>query len=376
MAINLSPTSVSRKYFSASDTITNFTRLFKLILLVALVARSPFLFSQNTLDNLGLPATAPAAAAYSLRQLSTSYTGPAIQVRRSSDNATQNIGFNGAGDLDVAALTAFVGSADGFVSVWYDQSGFGRNATQATSGQQPRIVLAGVVEFQNNKPTLVFSGGQNLLSTLTAAQATTGGNITTTSAVFRNATQNSSLFSSGDGGGNRYNIHAPWGDGNTYFDIGNIGSGGRISGSVQWNSTYSIGSFQRNGSQGNVWRNSVNVISANTFSTNVTSTSGMWIGSFNGSSFFITGSVGEIIAFPSALSTADRTILECNQSSYYTISFAAPQGIELVASGTAAASACNFVEEDVVWRLVDLVNNAASGNNLIKIQGGNNWNGG
>jgi hypothetical protein len=48
------------------------------------------------------------AVAYSLRQLRTAYTGAAIRVRRSSDNAEQDIGFVG-GDLDTQSLLDFVG---------------------------------------------------------------------------------------------------------------------------------------------------------------------------------------------------------------------------------------------------------------------------
>lgn len=49
-----------------------------------------------------------AAAAYSLRRLSSSYGGPAIRVRRSLDNAEQDIGFQGK-DLDEPSLMNFVG---------------------------------------------------------------------------------------------------------------------------------------------------------------------------------------------------------------------------------------------------------------------------
>ena len=47
---------------------------------------------------VGLLDTYPnAAAAYSVRKLRTAYTGSAIRVRRSSDNAEQNIGFTALG---------------------------------------------------------------------------------------------------------------------------------------------------------------------------------------------------------------------------------------------------------------------------------------
>ena len=62
-------------------------------------------------------------AAYSVRKLSSSYTGDAIRVRRSSDNSEQDIGFDVNGDLDTSALTTFVGANNGYVVKWYDQSG-------------------------------------------------------------------------------------------------------------------------------------------------------------------------------------------------------------------------------------------------------------
>lgn len=51
-----------------------------------------------------------AAAAYSLRKIRTAYTGSAIEVRRSSNGDTLNIGFNSNGDLDTTTLTTFVGT--------------------------------------------------------------------------------------------------------------------------------------------------------------------------------------------------------------------------------------------------------------------------
>jgi len=58
---------------------------------------------------------------------------------------------------------ALVGG-DGLVATWYDQSGNGRNATQATAGSQPRIVNAGVVESLGGRPAVVWSGAQVLIN--------------------------------------------------------------------------------------------------------------------------------------------------------------------------------------------------------------------
>lgn len=93
-----------------------------------------------------------ATAAYSLRKLNTSYTGYAIRVRRSSDNASQDIGFVN-GNLDTTSISSFVGANDGFVSIWYDQSGNGYNLLQATSTNQFRIVLSGTIDTLNGKPS-------------------------------------------------------------------------------------------------------------------------------------------------------------------------------------------------------------------------------
>jgi hypothetical protein len=108
-----------------------------------------------------------AAVAYSLRRLRADYTGSAIRVRRSSDNAEQDIGFV-SNVLDTASLLTFVGAGDGFVTTWYDQSGLGLNATQTVAGVQPFIVLAGVLQTKNTKPSIRFvdNSGAEILDRL------------------------------------------------------------------------------------------------------------------------------------------------------------------------------------------------------------------
>jgi hypothetical protein len=105
-----------------------------------------------------------AAAAWSLRKLSASYAGMAVNVRRSTDNATQDIGFVG-NDFDLASFNAFIGGGSGFVATWYDQSGHGLNLTQATAANQPAIATA--VGPLNGRPALNFmTAANNVLSNL------------------------------------------------------------------------------------------------------------------------------------------------------------------------------------------------------------------
>ena len=107
-----------------------------------------------------------AAAAYSLRLLRTAYSGNAIRVRRSSDNAEQDFGFS-SNVLDTASLLTFCGVGNGFVTTWYDQSGNARNVTQATAILQPRIVVSGALILQNGKPSISDLVGSNIKLSVT-----------------------------------------------------------------------------------------------------------------------------------------------------------------------------------------------------------------
>ena len=102
-----------------------------------------------------------AKIAYSLRKLDSNYTGNAIRVRRSSDNSEQDIGFTN-NELDTTSLLSFVGSNDGYVTTWYDQSGNSNNATHSTAINQPLIVSSGVVNTINSKPSIKFNGSVKL----------------------------------------------------------------------------------------------------------------------------------------------------------------------------------------------------------------------
>jgi hypothetical protein len=115
-------------------------------------------------DKLLLDAFPNAAVAFSLRKLRKDYTGDCIEVRRSSDNATQDIGFLN-GELDTASLLSFVGSGDGFVRTWYDQSGNNNHAFNTLNNSHPRIVSSGTIVINpDNIPSLDFTaGGTKLL---------------------------------------------------------------------------------------------------------------------------------------------------------------------------------------------------------------------
>ena len=99
-----------------------------------------------------------AAAAYSVRRLSSTYTGSAMRVREDSGDTEIDIGFDSNGDLDTAAIDTHCGANNGYVVTWYDQAG-SNDATQSTNASQPQIYNGTAVLTENGKPFLKFRGG-------------------------------------------------------------------------------------------------------------------------------------------------------------------------------------------------------------------------
>jgi prepilin-type N-terminal cleavage/methylation domain-containing protein len=133
--------------------------------------------------------------AYSLRKISLQYDGPVIQVRRDSDNATQDIGINNLGLLDDDALQTFVGAGNGYITTWYDQSGNGNNATQGTPARQPQIVTSGSIITSDGEYAILFDGVDDHL--FSGAAVSAGERGVTTVANMTSAAVDSELYGMG-----------------------------------------------------------------------------------------------------------------------------------------------------------------------------------
>lgn len=307
-----------------------YKKIFFFFLIVATFEGS----AQNTLDNLGLTSATPAAGAYSLRKLSSSYAGSAIQVRRSIDNTTQDIGFDGNGDMDTDALLTFVGANNGFVTIWYDQNGNGNNAIQSTLLNQPKIINTGVIERLNGLPTILFSGSQFLVVTSTAFN-----NDLTGCLVYKALNSNKSsggantwyrmngIFGSEQPGGTTdfaYGIY------NNKFTAGNGSSDNSVAGSTIVNdNTTRIHSWTRNRSNGQIFLYSNGAIdgTANRNSGTFSAVTSVAIGAnqtFSGGQVFYNGNVSELILFSTVL-TAPRQTIESKQGIYYGVCTLATQ---------------------------------------------------
>ena len=138
--------------------------------------------AQNTLDNIGLTSATPASVAYSLRQLSTSYTGPLVRIKVSGsfydvypDASTKKFSLSSIISAAVSPYNAAVaaaganalstiisGSTDATVAIWYDQSGNGVDVL--SSSATAKIITAGSILTMNGQPTINFHNSTSYLT--------------------------------------------------------------------------------------------------------------------------------------------------------------------------------------------------------------------
>jgi hypothetical protein len=138
------------------------------------------LFSQ-----LSASAASSAVGAFSLRAVNGVSTR-AVQIKRQSDNATQDFWADGLGNLLTAPvvgqnLTNWLGGATGYVTTWYDQTGNGRHATgtQSTISPTSNVNLQWAVNPTNGGLSLTggaFLNGTDFTIVCTTKRLGTQGN--------------------------------------------------------------------------------------------------------------------------------------------------------------------------------------------------------
>ena len=105
-----------------------------------------------------------ASFAYSVRKLRSDYTGNPLQMYRQSDGALSDFGFDADGYLDIAGIESWLGSSNGYVQTWYDQSGNGNDL--AFGGTRPLIASSGTITKKN--------GGKASMERVAATGVSTG----------------------------------------------------------------------------------------------------------------------------------------------------------------------------------------------------------
>ena len=121
-----------------------------------------------------------ATAAYSVRKLSSTYSGSCIEAYRVSDGATQDIGFDADGLIDTAAIATFGGSSEVTVKTWYDQTSSGADLTKTDTANLPTIYDgASIIEVNGNPAVRIVrvanTGPGEWLQTSSAFVASTAG---------------------------------------------------------------------------------------------------------------------------------------------------------------------------------------------------------
>jgi hypothetical protein len=229
--------------------------------------------------------------------------------------------------------TAVTAVSSGFVVTEYDQSGNGRNVTQATALNQIRLVNAGVLDTRNSRPAPVFAGNQWLERSEPDFLYAPGA--ATVCAVVAGPAQVDMRIVAHGSTVNTAPIYAPTQTASPTTtalssflrnDAGNspiIPNGaqqipGAFDDTLRVMSTIDTGTQFRhavNGALGtNISYTRIGVLTLNRFA----------IGALARGSVtnIFTGTVPEVIVFASALSAADRQTLERNQGAHYGITVA------------------------------------------------------
>jgi hypothetical protein len=166
------------------------------------------------IDQLSNSAKSSLVGVYSVYLLSSTYAGPIVKIRRSSDNLISDFYADGNGNLGTGSLgtgtnlSTWLNNSTGHVTTWYDQSGKGNNATQTNAEIQPVINITSKLILLSNNSYFNLPNG------------TVPYDNTPYTVIFKHGNVNSAnggFLGSGDyGSGNRTNAFRR--DGNTYVN--------------------------------------------------------------------------------------------------------------------------------------------------------------
>jgi hypothetical protein len=311
-------------------------------------------YSVNKKYMIDLIAQKPSFA-FSSRKLSRNYTGFALRVRRSGDNAQADLSFD-VNDVvsDNSTVTIAVAGTSGLVvnstmtlasfrsgrtlnvSIWYDQSTNAYNGVQTTTSRQP-LYSMGVAGASNQYPSLAFTGTSKHNVTVNQTLpillgSGLRGSVMMLARILASTTNNNSFGHSDISDNNkRWSAHMNWpSDNNMYTDLGASSGGVR---SFTNDATIGFNKYKQYTIVRNTDSKTVRVsgINRNNIINNLTPTSVTWsagsnfgvgltTGSLDASPFFqngFTGNIPEFILFPEALTPGQYNLIELNQLSFW-----------------------------------------------------------
>jgi len=340
-------------------------------LLSLLLLLSAFLSNaQNTLNNVGLTSAAPASVAFSLRQLSTSYTGPLIRIKIGSTNVFYDVypdasskkfslsskisasvsTYNAAVSAESlnALSTIISGATDATVAIWYDQSGNGVNVL--ASSPNAKIIASGSINTINGQPTINFTGTNSYLTSSTTVNYSAQTHATVNAVAQNVASTNyiSGILSTGDNGGWGL-IYNPTNNDHKGYWVDASGGNGAFSNEYTSEAkivTGTIGTIA-SGTSSFIYINGTQKGTRGAQSIANGTTDRIYVGSrgnFAGRQFI--GNISETIMFPKTLSADERAALESSQSifiaPFVTITSSASGAVSAGTSVTFTATTYNF----------------------------------
>lgn len=283
--------------------------------------------------------------AFSTRKLRQAYVGPALKLRRGTDNAVVDVSFDSNGIVsensivtivevgtssevvgNVSTLSSFKGVQNLFVVAWYDQSGNNFHAVQTTAANQPPFQLSNAGQL-NTCASLSFTGTSrhHLVVNQTLPTLLTNGLEGTAVLIAKptvSVTSNNS-FGYFDPVDNtiRWSVHLNWPDGNCYSDLSSTTNPSRAFSNVAREGMYKQYVFLRNANTKTVKvsrdfmfrdaaQTSNNGLSGGNFGIGVTT------GNLTTQNGF-TGNISEFILFKTGLNPALLNILETEQLSFW-----------------------------------------------------------
>lgn len=369
----------------------------KKIITVVIILSALIGNAQNTLNNVGLTSVAPASVAYSVRQLSTSYTGPLVRIKVGAsfydvypDDQTKKFTVSSkisapigtynaavAGASANALSTIISGTTDATVAIWYDQSG---NAVHVlSSGGTAKIITAGSINMMNGQPTIRFFGSgssSNLISVNTVNFSTQ--TLATVNAVAQNiATTDlvSGVISTGNSGG--------WG---LNYDPTNSFKGYWIDGSGEYGATVNENSTDAKiitglmgiSTSSSIYSNSVlrGTRAAHAIANGVADKINVGIRGEGASQRQFNGNISETMLFPKNLTSVEQAALESSQSIYLTASVTITSSATgAVCSGTSVtftASTTGMSSPSFQWYKNSVAINGATSSTLTTTTLNNN----
>ena len=318
--------------------------------------------AQNYLNKITGLSSTTASVAYSLRQLSTSYTGPLVRIQVGSlfydvypDATTYNFSLSSKISAFISTYNAAVstastnalstiitaGSTNATVAIWYDQSGNGIHVY--SSAATAKIITLGSIITMNGQPTITFSAGSTLTSSVTVNYSSqTQATINAVAQNVNSASDWSGIISTGEYGGwgiayNPFTNHQVAYIGSTptstyvygyYVDAG----GTQNASSMQLTTTPSIitGVADKTARTSSIYINSVLKNSNSTTFGNIQNGTSdkIFIGQRGALVRNFIGNISETFIFPKNLTAIEQSALELSQAIFI------PPSVEITSSAT------------------------------------------